>query len=204
VKSLRNLADKPWQRKGIIGGLKPEGAFDAAPQKVALGFFLIVATILFSLFGVSYFIRMELSDWRPVSEPAQLWLNTGLLALSSLLLQLACNKVKRGEARNVFSLYLAGGLVAFLIIVAQLPVLNGLQGAGLYLATHPAASFYYLLTGLHAIHVLGGLWVWSRTSIRLLSGAGPGEVRLSIELCTLYWHFLLLVWLLMFAILSNT
>ncbi len=204
MKSLRNLADKPWQRKGIIGGLKPEGAFDAAPQKVALGFFLIVATILFSLFGVSYFIRMELSDWRPVSEPAQLWLNTGLLALSSLLLQLACNKVKRGEARNVFSLYLAGGLFAFLFIVAQLLVWNGLQGAGVYLAPNPAASFYYLLTGLHAIHVLGGLWVWSRTSIRLLSGAGPGEVRLSIELCTLYWHFLLLVWLLMFAILSNT
>ena len=56
----------------------------------------------------------------------------------------------------------------------------------------------------HALHLLGGLWVWSKSLIRLLSLAEPQDVRLSIELCTLYWHFLLIVWLVMFAILSNT
>ena len=60
------------------------------------------------------------------------------------------------------------------------------------------------MTGLHAIHLLGGLWVWSKSSIRLLSGGEPKDIKLSIELCTLYWHFLLIVWLVLFALLSNT
>ena len=204
MKSLKNLTEKPWERKGIIGGLKPEGVFDTAAEKVALGFFLVVATVLFSLFTVSYFIRMELPDWRPLAEPAQLWLNTGLLVLSSVLFQLSRNKVKRGESRNVFTLFLTGGILALTFIIGQLMVWSNLQEAGIYLTTNPAAAFYFLLTGVHAMHLLGGLWVWSKTSLRLASGEEPKEVRLSIELCTLYWHFLLVVWLVMFAILSNT
>jgi cytochrome c oxidase subunit 3 len=60
------------------------------------------------------------------------------------------------------------------------------------------------MTGLHAAHLLGGLWVWSKSSIRLLSGEDAAELKLSIELCTLYWHFLLIVWFILFALLSNT
>ncbi len=204
MKPLKNLTEKPWQRKGIIGGLRPAGAFNVAAEKFALGFFLLVATVLFSLFAVSYFIRMELPDWRPVAEPAQLWLNTGLLVASSVFFQLARNKTRRDESRNLITVYLAGGLTAFLFIAGQLMVWNSLQQSGIYLTPNPAAAFYYLLTGVHAVHLLGGLWVWSKTSIRLLSGGEPKDVRLSIELCTLYWHFLLVVWLVMFAILSNT
>jgi len=60
------------------------------------------------------------------------------------------------------------------------------------------------LTGLHALHLVGGLWVWSKCAIRLTSGGEPKEVQLSIQLCTIYWHFLLLVWIVLFAILANT
>ncbi len=204
MKSLKHLADKPWERKGIIGGLRPEGAFDTAPVKVALGFFLIVATIIFSLFTISYFIRMELPDWRPLGEPGQLWLNTGLLALGSVVFQLARNKVGRGESRNVFALFLAGGLCTLAFIAGQIMVWSELMAGGVYLTPNPAASFFYLLTGVHIAHLLGGLWVWSMTSIQLASGREPKDVRLSIETCTLYWHFLLVVWLVLFAILSNT
>lgn len=204
MKSLKHLAHKPWEKKGIIGGLKPEGVFDAAAEKVALGFFLVVATVLFSLFTVSYFIRMELPDWRPLTEPGQLWLNTGVLVLSSVAFQLARNKVGRGESRNVFVLFLAGGLLALSFIIGQLLVWGSLLDSGVYLTPNPAASFYYLLTGVHAVHLLGGLGVWGNTSLKLASGSEPKDVRLSIELCTLYWHFLLVVWLVMFAILSNT
>ena len=76
---FKTITDKPWERKGIIGGLKPEGAFDAPSEKIALSVFLVVASVVFSLFTVGYFVRMELPDWQPLSEPAQLWFNTGLL-----------------------------------------------------------------------------------------------------------------------------
>ncbi len=201
---LKHITVKPWERKGIIGGLRPEGAFAAAPEKVALMFFLVVATVIFSLFTVSYFIRMELPDWRPLPDPVQLWLNTGLLFVSSALFQWARNIGKRGQQKNITAAFIGGGVFAILFITGQLITWSNLQANGYYLASNPANSFYYLLTGLHALHLLGGLWVWSKSSIRLLSGGEPQDVRLSIELCTLYWHFLLIVWLVLFAILSNT
>lgn len=201
---FKQLAVKPWEHKGVIGGLKPEGVFDTAAEKVALVWFLVVASVVFSLFTVSYLIRMELPDWRPLSEPGQLWLNTALLVISSIMFQWAHNIVNNGQSKNLRTAFIGGGVFALLFIVGQLIVWDNLQSAGHFLAANPANSFYYLLTGLHALHILGGLWVWSKSSIRLLSGAEPQDVRLSIELCTLYWHFLLIVWLVMFALLSNT
>ena len=201
---VKNVTDKPWERKGIIGPLRPEGAFPVASEKVALSFFLVVVGVIFSLFTVSYFIRMELDDWTPLAEPAQLWFNTGLLVLSSALFQWTRNILKKGESRNLRVALMGGGIFAVAFVAAQLMVWNGLHSQGITVSSNPADSFFYLLTGLHGLHMLGGLWVWSRTSIKLFSGAEPQEIKLSVELCTVYWHTLLLVWLILFGILANT
>lgn len=197
---IRNLTSKPWEHKGVIGELK----LDAPSEKVGLTLFLVVASIVFSMFTVSYFVRMELPDWQPLSEPAQLWLNTVLLIISSVMFQWARNIVSRDSRRSLTTAFIGGGVFAILFIIGQLIAWGNLQSSGYYLASNPANSFYYLLTGLHALHLLGGLWVWSKSSARLISGCEPKEIKLSIELCTIYWHFLLVVWLVMFAILSNT
>ena len=201
---IRNLTSKPWEHKGVIGGLKPEGAFDAPSEKVGLIVFLVVATIVFSLFTVSYFVRMALPDWQPLSKPAQLWFNTGLLFISSAMFQWARNIVSRDSRRSLTTAFIGGGVFAILFIIGQLITWGSLQNSGYYLASNPANSFYYLMTGLHALHLLGGLWVWSKSSARLIAGSELKEIKLSIELCTVYWHFLLVVWLVLFAILSNT
>ena len=201
---FKNVTAKPWERKGVIGGLEPEGAFESPNEKVALSIFLVVASVVFSLFTVGYILRMELPDWRPLSEPTQLWFNTALLVLSSVLFQWARNITKNDQEKNIRVAFFGAGAFAILFIVGQLITRDNLQNAGYFLTSNPANSFYYLMTGLHAIHLLGGLWVWSKSSIRLLSGAEPKDIKLSIELCTLYWHFLLIVWLVLFALLSNT
>ena len=94
---FKRITEKPWETKGVIGGLNPEGSFDAAPEKVALVIFLVVASVIFSMLTVSYYVRMELPDWTPLSDPAQLWLNTGLLVVSSILFQWARNLVSNGQ-----------------------------------------------------------------------------------------------------------
>jgi cytochrome c oxidase subunit 3 len=201
---IKTVTEKPWERKGVIGGMDPEGTFDTEAERVALTFFLVIATVVFSLFMVSYYIRMELPDWEPLSEPAQLWFNTGLLVASSMFFQWARNIVSRGDSKNLYTSFFGAGVLALLFIVAQLVTWNHLQAGGFYLSSNPANAFYYLLTGLHALHLAGGLWVWSKSAIRLVSSGEPEGIRLSIELCTVYWHFLLLVWIVMFAVLSNT
>jgi cytochrome c oxidase subunit 3 len=79
-----------------------------------------------------------------------------------------------------------------------------MDASGYFLTANPAYSFFYLLTALHGLHLLGGLWVWGRTTAKVLRGVEVGKVRLSVELCTVYWHYLLLVWLVLFAVLLQT
>jgi len=117
---FKQITEKPWERKGIIGGLKPEGTFKSPAERVALNFFLITASIVFSLFGVSYYIRMELPDWLPIAEPTSLWFNTGLLVMSSVLFQWARNVVGNGGSKNVKIAFFGGGVFAILFIAAQL------------------------------------------------------------------------------------
>jgi cytochrome c oxidase subunit III len=56
---------------------------------------------------------------------------------------------------------------------------------------------------VHGAHVLGGLVAWGRTTARVRQGGDPARIRLSVELCAIYWHFLLLVWVVLFAVLAS-
>ena len=117
---IKTVTEKPWERKGVIGGMVPEGTFATESERVALTFFLVIATVVFSLFMVSYYLRMELPDWEPLSEPAQLWFNTGLLIASSVLFQWSRNIVVRGHTRNLYTSFFGAGVLAILFIVAQM------------------------------------------------------------------------------------
>ena len=204
------LQEARWHIEGTMGykGIGGQDGFEmvinAPNEKVALSVFLVVISVVFSLFTVGYFLRMELPDWQPLSEPGQLWFNTGLLVLSSVLFQWARNIVNSESSKHLTATFIGGGFFAIFFITGQLVIWSNLQDAGYYMTANPANAFYYLMTGVHAVHLLGGLWVWSKSSIKLLSGSEAKNLKLSVELCTLYWHFLLIVWIVLFAILSNT
>jgi cytochrome c oxidase subunit 3 len=200
----KNVTSKPWELQGLLGELTPQPTFDMPSAKLALILFMTVVTILFSLFTVTYYLRMSLGDWVPVASPPLLWLNTAFLVISSILFQRAQFVLKKSPQANIRVLFAVGGIFALAFVIGQLVVWQQLNDQGLYVATNPANTFFYLMTGLHVIHLLGGLWVWAKTSLLLFSREPESRTALSIELCTLYWHFLLLVWIVMFAILANT
>jgi len=95
-------------------------------------------------------------------------------------------------------------VLAFCFLAGQLWVWQQLSASGYFLSANPANAFFYLLTAVHGVHLLGGLWVWARATARVWRGMEVGAVRLSVELCTVYWHYLLLVWLALFALLLST
>ncbi len=99
---------------------------------------------------------------------------------------------------------LAAGVLAFGFLVGQLLAWQHLIASGYFAAANPANAFFYLLTALHALHLSGGLVAWARTSAKLRRGFEAAEVRLSVELCTIYWHFLLMIWLVVFGLLLFT
>jgi cytochrome c oxidase subunit 3 len=79
-----------------------------------------------------------------------------------------------------------------------------LAGMGYLAATNAANAFFYLLTALHGMHIFGGLVAWWRSAARVWRGAEIVDLRLGVELCAVYWHYLLLVWLVLFTLLSFT
>jgi cytochrome c oxidase subunit 3 len=179
-------------------------SLDANTKTIALSTFLAVATSVFALFISAYVLRMQQPDWRPVSEPQLLWMNTGFLVLASIAYHLTRNAAVKGNTNWLKPGLSISGLLTFCFLVGQLIAWQQLNASGYYVSTNPANAFFYLLTAVHGIHMLGGMWVWARSTIKVWTGAEADSVRLSIELCTVYWHFLLLVWIVLFGMLLST
>ena len=199
------LTEKPWAPAlGGVAGLRHGSTFSLPTATLGLRVFLAVVTVLFSLLIVAYHDRMAVADWRPLAEPWLLWLNTAVLILSSVALQWARVAARRGEIGGVRTGLLAGGVCAAAFLAGQLLASQQLAALGYFAATNPAIAFFYLITGLHALHLLGGLVAWGRTTAKLWRGVALAQLRLSVELCAVYWHFLLVVWLLLFGLLLST
>lgn len=188
-------APKHWGRSGVLSLPK---------AKLGLWVFLAVATALFSLIVVAYVVRMGLGDWRPIPVVPLLWLNTILLVLSSVSMQWAQIGSRRGQTRSVKIGLLGGGVFAWAFLAGQLWAWQQLNALGYFVATSPASTFFYLITALHGLHLLGGLVAWTKASIGAWHGDYTQRVRLRIELCAVYWHYLLALWLLLFALILIT
>jgi cytochrome c oxidase subunit 3 len=195
---------KPWVSGRSVASVDGDGALQLPKVKVGLWVFLAVATSLFALLISAYHMRMMEADWAKLPLPGVLWLNTAVLISSSVAMHWTRAAAQRGQVDGVRTGLIAAGVFAFSFLAGQLWAWQQLNASGYFVAANPANAFFYLLTALHGLHLLGGLWVWCRTTARVLRGAEVGKVRLSVELCTVYWHYLLLVWLVLFAVLLHT
>lgn len=196
---LRTLTEKPWMEK-TLEDVPALGRLPMPTARVGLVVFLAVASTLFTLLVGAYVMRMALGDWRSLPEPPLLWLNTLVLVLGSVALHQSVAGVRRGRLAAARTGFLAGGVCAVAFLAGQLVAWRQLDALGYYVATNPANTFFYLMTALHGLHLLGGLVAWERTAVRLWV-PDAARVRLSVELCATYWHFLLVVWLALFGVL---
>ena len=196
---IHHLTTKPWEATGELPLLQPHS--NQQNKRAALKVFLGVVAVVFVLLIVAYAGRMAYEDWRPAPQIRLMWANTLVLFLGSLGLELAQYAVRRGRHKLLLRSLLAAGLCTLLFLMGQAQAWRELGALVYFDVTNPAIAFFYLITGLHGLHLLGGLVVWGRTLVRLWGGFELEKVRHSVELCTLYWHFLLLVWLVLFGLL---
>ncbi len=201
--SRQRLFSKPWLEEGVIGDLPDTGASRQSAAKVGLGVFLAVVSSLFALLIAAYFIRMETADWRPLPIPNLVWFNTGVLIASSAALQWATIAARKGLMDDVRLGVFAGGFCALLFLTGQLLAWRLMTASGYLVAGNPANSFFYLLTGVHGLHLAGGLVALGRTGEKMWRGVDLAQLRPSLGLCTTYWHYLLIVWLVLLAMLTG-
>jgi cytochrome c oxidase subunit 3 len=195
---------------------------DATPQQYRIGMWLALAAILmmFAALTSAYVFRSTRTqqEWQIFAVPQMLWVSTLLILASSVTFEAARRAEQRGRS-DFYRLWLfASLLLGFGFLVSQLLAWRELVGQGIYLATNPHSSFFYLLTGLHALHLFGGILGLSYLAIRArretaaavaaaddASGAGgegrERKRRASVEAIGLYWHFMDGLWVYLFALL---
>jgi len=199
----QGVTSKPWLEQGVAAGYTEADDLPSSAARTGLAVFLAVVASLFGLFLSAYALRMQLPDWRNVPLPGILWLNTGMLALSSIALQ-GAQKAAREEDEDALKLgLLAAGVTALAFLSGQLLAWRQLSLDGYLLASNSANAFFYVLTGIHGLHLLGGLIALGRVIQKAWHGAAAGRLQLSVSLCATYWHFMLFVWLVLLSVLAG-
>jgi cytochrome c oxidase subunit 3 len=199
--SKQRLTAKPWLEQGAAGEFPGSGMSTVPTAMIGLGVLLASLGALFALFISAYLMRMQLADWRPVPKPTLLWINTGVLMLSSAALQWTRAAADRDDLGRVRAGLLIAGGAALAFMTGQLMAWRQLDATGYVLTANPASSFFYLITALHGLHVLGGLAALARNIARSWWGTDLAKLRLGLDLCSMYWDFLLLMWLVLFGVL---
>jgi cytochrome c oxidase subunit 3 len=210
---LKILRDKPWLHSTADTTLEQYSGPDAvAASRIMLRFVLAIVGVLFFLFIITFLSRSQYPDfealagspWQPFSDSSRLWFNTALLACASLAIQWGLGGSRSGKLNVTVAGISAAVFFTLLFLVAQFDLWLRLQSMGFYLAGNPANSYFYLLTGMHGLHLIGGLIVLSNIVFRIWYDRSVDSLTAPLQLCTTYWHFLLGVWLVLFALLTST
>ncbi|MEI9971926.1 MAG: cytochrome c oxidase subunit 3 [Ignavibacteriota bacterium] len=186
-------------RVGAGGGDDSEGrGADRRASFTGLFVFLAASTMVFAALTSAFVVRRGLTDmneWVSIHKPPVLFWNTGILLLSSILLDLSRRALKSG-ARSRFNLWWsAATALGILFLVGQGYAWYQLRQAGMFIATTPASSFFYVFTAAHGAHVVGGVAALIYVDVQALRlQLGPAK-RTWIDVSAIFWHFLDGLWL---------
>jgi cytochrome c oxidase subunit 3 len=170
--------------------------------RLGMCFALTGIVMLFAAFTSALVVRKGMSfDWVWFSVPRVLWLNTFVLLASSLTLELSRRALSAGAA-NEFIRWLSATLVLGLgFLGGQLLAWRELASRGIYLATNPGSSFFYVLTAAHGIHLLGGVLALAYVVFRARRIAFARARRTPVDVTAIYWHFMDALWIYVFFML---
>jgi cytochrome c oxidase subunit 3 len=191
---MNTTALRPWDR----------GAASDRAAETGLWLFMAVVATLFMLFLAAYAMRMDTDDWTSIVMPGQLWLSTALLLVGGVTMQRAASAARALHLARARGLLRLGGAAAVAFLASQLWAWQSLLDQRVGLSGNPAASFFYLLTALHGLHVIGGLLAWGAVAQAAAASPAtePRRIALLITLCARYWHLLFVVWVVLFAALG--
>jgi cytochrome c oxidase subunit 3 len=179
------------------------GGSGSVPQRtyitgmtVGLGGILMFFMALVS----AYIVRKDIpnSGWHPLAVPRILWLNTAVLIASSFTLSHARKLFKSNNDQQGFRHWWSvTTILGVFFLVGQIIAWQQLRAAGLFLATNPSSSFFYVFTAAHGLHLLGGVlalaWILFRPTHRLTQGTAT-------EVAAMYWHFMDGLWVFLFLL----
>jgi cytochrome c oxidase subunit 3 len=192
----------PAGRNGGGGDGKRPSRENSSPKRYYTGMALGIVSILmfFMALASAFLVRRGKGVWIPVHIPTLMWINTVVLLASSATLEMARHRLAQGRLSVYRNLWLVTTALGMGFLVGQVVAWRQLVAEGIYLASNPASSFFYIFTGAHALHLFGGVAALVYVAKRNFDQA---QVTRSVaaEVTSFYWHFMDALWLFLLALL---
>lgn len=201
-------------RGGGGGGRPPDGGDDgddncrhgprrSSPRRYYTGIAVgIVSIMMFFMALASAFLvlRGRSAAWVPVRLPGVLWFNTAVLLASSFTMERARRELAQAFFVRFRKLWLTTTILGILFLAGQLVAWRQLVAQGIYVASNPASSFFYIFTGAHGVHLLGGVAALLFVLVRNFEKSRI-SVSVAAEITSYYWHFLDGLWVFLLGLL---
>ena len=203
-KVFGTLSDKPWEKEQIITDNHHQGkTFNISLQTSAVIVIFGVSTVLFTLVVTGYLYSIPISqDTGYLLKPNLLWLNTLILLTVTYFFNRITNDLKKDNFDKIKINLLLVGFLSYLFLFGQILFWFQLMKSGNYVSTNNYFSSFYIFTALHGLHLLGGLLFWGKVFSKVNKQKKEDTIKeqKSIDALSLYWTFLLIVWLVFFLI----
>ncbi|MFY9805017.1 MAG: cytochrome c oxidase subunit 3 [Candidatus Acidiferrales bacterium] len=212
--ALDRVAD-PRVRIPQSGHLRSQAAAQAQKSETGMWVAVSAITMSFAAFTSAMIVQQDAStDWQHFQLPHILYFNTVILLASSVTLELTRHRIagipeaqrsasaaaKGLLASGTYWLYVTAAL-GFTFVLGQILAWRNLAGQGLFLATNPSSSFFYVFTALHAVHLLGGIGGLIYVLRKLVRTRGSAETS-GLGAFSIYWHFMDILWVYLLLLLA--
>jgi len=191
----------PEQQGGDGGPGDSSSSFPISKGQMGIWILLTAIIMLFAGLSSAYIVLRGMPTWQNIELPSLLWPNTAVLLMSSLSIELSRRAVRRNDIPSMRRWLALGGMLGIVFVAGQLAAWRQLVNTGVYLPSTLQSSFFYILTGLHGVHLLGGV-------IGLCVVLGKAfQHRLTVfnyeplKICAVYWHVMDGIWLYLFLLL---
>ena len=208
---LKTITDKPWVQSSVIEPRVETRKPRQVHKETAFKFLVCVIAVVFFLFTITFLQRSQSYDfqalagetWLPFNDLSLLWRSTAFLVGASMALFLASKQTLESNLRASLTALFCAFVFSLAFLFSQIDIWQELSRSGFGLTLNPANSYFYLLTAVHGLHILVGLYVLLVVSFRLLFEKFQGDTQCNLSLTAQYWHFMLGIWCFLFVLLTQ-
>jgi cytochrome c oxidase subunit 3 len=208
VGGARSLGGNGFPKNGGGGNGWRGGSSRFAPERYRIGVWVAIGSILmlFVALTSAYIVRSASSnDWQPIAMPKVLWLSTALILISSITMEISRRSLKQQRDAGYGRWLMITVALGLAFLASQLLAWRQLVRQGVYMATNPYNSFFYLFTAAHGLHLFGGILALGYLLVRTTRKRSTvdGELRRvgAADAATIYWHFMDGLWIALFLLL---
>lgn len=175
------------------------------PKKFAMWLFIISVVMIFASLTSAYVVKKAEGDWLIFDFPKLFNVTSVVIVISSITMQMAYYFAKKNNLIGIRVNLAITGLLAIAFVIGQVLSWEELVAQDVYWVGNAAGSFIYIFTGLHGLHLIGGLIFLAIVLVNAFKYKVHSKSMVQIEMCTTYWHFLggLWLYLYLFLILNN-